>query len=180
MSCRGPRGGGICPQLPPLPPRLVTLARVAVALRGLASGIRSASRCGCVFVPRQPRRLRVTVRSRSCQRGCLVLQLAESAAKQCRVGWGDCSPGCPHSQVASPDQNIPPVEQHLTSWGQLRAVAKWSAPGEGRRALAPPCPAASRVGPAPLNGTTAGGGRGRAGRETLSVPLFPQDLCHGA
>ena len=95
MSCRGPRGGGVCPQLPPLPPRLVTLARVAVALRELASGIRSASRCGCVLAPRQPRRLRVTVRSRSCQRGCPVLQLAESAARQCRVGWGDCSPGCP-------------------------------------------------------------------------------------
>lgn len=86
-------------------------------------------------------------------------------------------PAAPHSQVASPDQNTPPVEEHLTSRGQLHAVAKRSAPAKGRWALAPPCPAASRAGPAPLNGTTAGGGRGRVGRETLSVPLFPQDLC---
>ena len=86
-------------------------------------------------------------------------------------------PAAPHSQGASPDQNIPPVQHHLTSRGQLRAVAKQSAPGEGRQALAPPCPAASRAGPAPLNGATAGGGGGRAGRETLSMPLFPQDVC---
>lgn len=52
-------------------------------------------------------------------------------------GGGNCPPRlhCPPPQVTSPDQNVPQVEQHVTSRGQLWSEAEQSA--QGRRKTGP-------------------------------------------
>ena len=52
-------------------------------------------------------------------------------------GGGNCPPRlhCPHPRVTSPDQNVPQVEQHVTSRGQLQSEAEQSA--QGRRKMGP-------------------------------------------